>query len=795
MIKNYLTLALKNLRKQKVFSLINILGLTVGITCCLLIFLFIRHEMSYDGFHKNGKNIYRVVRQADLNNTGNLEDIAYLSGPYSIALRNDFPDAIKRAVRVNPDNDLFTYKNIAFNEKNVYITDSDFFQLFDFPLLKGNRATVLSDPKSIVLTASAAKKYFGTEDPIGKIMEMNKNLQLKVTGIAKDIPSNSHLSFDMVVPISNFKYYDSMQNFPNNGLFVYLELNPNTDPKQLVARFPGFMDKYMGKFFAQSGFKIGLNMQPLKDIYFKPLAFDNVKHGNKKVIFIFMSIAILILVIACINFMNLATARATDRSKEVGLRKVMGAVRRQLIWQFILESFLYAGLCSLLSLGLLQLLMPAYDNLLGYELPSYWLDPGVYLFIFSIILVIGFLAGIYPALLLSSFSPIESLKGKLRVGAHGAFFRKALVVFQFAISVILIISITIITDQLSFIRNKDLGFNKEQTLLVRIDNDAIYKGRVLFKTSLQNDPSVINVSLMSGEPGGFHDIYTFETESKPGVKSLFNTEYADFEFVKSLGVKIIAGRDLSPNFSTDSTAAVLINRTAAVKMGFRPEEAIGKWIRNVLRDSTRRRIVGVVEDYHFASLKEKIEPLVISTNLDWRVAVIRLKPSENLQSSISKIAKIYGEIAPGYPFEYDFLDQEFNKHYKDDIKQGYILSIFSGIAIFIACLGLFGLASYTAVKRTKEIGVRKVLGSSVRHIVLLLSKDLLKPVLLGTLIAIPIAYFAMNRWLQGFAYRVDISWWMFAISAISAIMIALFTVSYQAIKSALANPVKSLRTE
>jgi putative ABC transport system permease protein len=795
MIKNYLRLAIKNLRKQKVFSLINILGLTVGITCCLMIFLFIRHEMSYDNFHKKGKNIYRLVRQADLNNTGSLEDIAYVSGPYSIALRNDYPDAIKRAVRVMPDNDLFTYKNIAFNEKNVYITDSDFFQLFDFPLLRGDPATVLRDPKSIVLTASAAKKYFGATDPVGKTIEMNKDLQLKVTGIAKDLPSNSHLNFDIIVPISNFKYYDSMQTFPDNGLFVYMELNPNTDPGQLVARFPRFMDKYMGKFFAQSGFKIGLGMEPLQDIYFKPLQFDNVKHGNKKVIFIFMSIAVLILVIACINFMNLATARATDRSKEVGLRKVMGAVRGQLIWQFILESFLYAALCSILSLGLLQLLLPVYNSLLGYKMPFYWNDPGVYLFIFLIILVIGFLAGIYPALLLSSFSPIESLKGKLRVGTHGAFFRKALVVFQFAISVLLIISITVITDQLSYVRNKDLGFNKEQTLLVRIDNNNISKGSVQFKRSLQNDPAVINVSLMSGEPGGFHDIYTFETESKPGVKSLFDTEYADFEFVKSLGVKIIAGRDLSPSFSTDSTAAVLINRTATVKMGYSPEEAIGKWVKNVLRDSVHRRIVGVVEDFHFASLKEKIEPLVISTREDWRVAVIRLKPTEHLQSTIRKIAKLYGEIAPGYPFEYDFLDQEFNQHYQDDIKQGHILSIFSGIAIFIACLGLFGLASYTAVKRTKEIGVRKVLGSSVQHIVLLLSKDLLKPVLLGTIIAIPAGYFVMHKWLEGFAYRVNISWWMFALSAVTAILIALFTVGYQAIKSAVANPVKSLRTE
>ena len=796
MIKNYLILAFKNLRKQKIFSLINILGLTVGITCCLMIFLFIRHETSYDNFHEKEKNIYRVVRQADLNGTGSKEDIAWLSGPYSIALRNDYPDEIKRAVRVEPDNDLFTYNNISFNEKKVYITDSDFFQLFSFPLIKGNPANVLTDPKSIVLTESAAKKYFGTEDPIGKIIAMNKDLQLKVTGIAKDVPSNSHLDFDMIVPIKNFKYNDSVQNFPNNGLFVYLELNPNTDPKKLTARFPQFMDKYMGKYFAQNGFKIGLGLEHMQDVYFEQLHFDKVKHGNKKIIFIFMSVALLILIIACINFMNLATARATDRSKEVGLRKVLGAVRKQLIWQFILESFLYAALSSALALGLLQLLMPAYTNLLGYELPSFWKDPMVYFFILSIIIIIGFLAGIYPALLLSSFSPIEALKGKLRVGKNGAFFRKALVVFQFSVSVLLIISITIITSQMKFVKDKDLGFNKEQTLLVRIDNNDIYKGMDRFKTTLQADPTVMNVSLMSGEPGGFHDIHTFEIQSKPGQKLLFDTEFADFEFAKSLGIKIIAGRDLSPAFPTDSSSSVLINRTAAQKMGYNnPEDAIGKWIKNVTRDTAHRIIVGVVEDFNFASLKEKIEPMIISTGQDWRVAVVRLKPSDHLQSNIENFRKVYASVAAGYPFEYDFLDQEFNEHYKDDIRQGNILSIFSAIAIFIACLGLFGLASYTAIKRTKEIGVRKVLGSSVQNIVVLLSKDLLKPVLLGTLIAIPFGYYIMNKWLQGFAYRTNITWWMFALSAIAAILIALITVSFQAIKAALTNPVKSLRSE
>lgn len=795
MIRNYFKIAFKNMRKQKMFSLINILGLTVGITCCLMIFLFIKHELSFDDFHKNGKDIYRVVRTRDISGSTDKQDIGWVSGPYSIALRNDFPEAIKRAVRVKPDNDLFTYNNISFNEKNVLITDDDFLQLFDFQLIKGDPATALKDPSSIILTASAAKKYFGDEDPMGKVVQMNKKQELKVTGIAKDVASNSHLNFDILVPISNFKYNDSIKNFPNNGLYVYLQLNPNVQPQQLVSHFPQFMDKYLGKEYARNGFKMGLDLQPLKAIYLKPFQLDEAKHGNKKVIIIFMSIAILILIIACINFMNLATARATDRSKEVGLRKVLGARHKQLFSQFITESFLYATVSCFLALILLQFLLPTYTNLLGYQLASFWLDPLVYVFIVSIIIIIGFVAGIYPALLLSSFSIIESLKGKLRMGTKGAFFRKALVVFQFSVSVLLIISITIIISQMNYVRNTDLGFNKEQSLLVRIDNNDFYKAKSLFKSSLQNNPSVINVSLMSGEPGGFHDGHGFEAEALPGQKLLLNTEFTDFEYVKTLGLKIIAGRDLSPEFSTDTTSSVLINRSVATKLGYTPDQAIGKWIKNISRDHSKRTIVGVVEDYHFASMRSQIGPLVISPGNDLRVAVIRLKPGNHLQEIISQVGKAYTSVVPGYPFEYEFLDEQFNLHYKDDLKQGTILTGFSVIAILIACLGIFGLASYTAVKRTKEIGVRKVLGSSIQNIVMLLSKDLLKPVLLGTAIAIPAGYYIMFKWLQDFAYRVSIHWWMFACAACVAVLIALITVSFQAIKAAVANPVKSLRTE
>ena len=793
MLKNYLSLAFKNFRKQKMFSLINILGLTVGITCCMLIFLFIMNEFSYDKFHKNGKNIYRVYRVGNTN--GEHRAIPWVSPPYAKALLTDYPDAVQQTLRVMPDNDLVTYKNVSFNEKKIYLVDSNFFTFFSFRLLKGNPATVLNDPLSIVMTASAARKYFGNEDPIGKVVDFNKKMQLKVTGIAEDVPVNSHLDFDMVVPTSNWRNEPWFNQWPNNGLFVYLQLNPAVHPDQLQKQFPAFMDKYLGKFYRENGFKMDLIMKPLNGIYFEgENPFDDVKHGSKKMVYIFMSIAVLILVIACINFMNLATARATDRSKEVGLRKVLGAARRQLTLQFIFESFLFATIASVLALLLLQAIMPAYSGFLGYKLPSYWNNPWSYIFIAGVIITVGILAGSYPALLLSSFSPIESLKGKLNVGKQGAFFRKALVVFQFGISVLLIISVTVVMKQMHYVRNTDLGFNKQQTMIVRLDNGTIWNKKIEFKHQLEADPAIASVSVMTGEPGGFHDTYGFEAEAKPGEKLNLNTEFADFEYAKTLGLKIIAGRDFSPQYPTDSTQSVIINHAAANLLGYTPQQAIGKWIKSTA-DSNRRTIVGVVEDYHYASLKQTIGPLVISTKKDdRRLALIKLNTSQ-LKQATERIKKIYNNNAPDFPFEYSFLDERFDQLYKAEIKQESLLSVFSVIAICIACLGLFGLASYTALKRTKEIGVRKVLGSSVENIVLLLSKDLLKPVLLGTIIAVPVGYYAMQKWLEGFAYRISVHWWLFAMAAMIAVLIALITVSVQAIKAALANPVKSLRTE
>lgn len=794
MLNNYFRIALRNLMKHKTFSLINILGLTIGIAVCMMIFLFIMNEFNVDNFHKDRDRIYRVMR--GFTKDEQQKSVSYLSGMYAAALQNDFKGQVESVVRVNQNDNLIMINNRSFHEKKTIDADSNFFSFFSFPLLKGNPQTVLQDPHSLVLTETTAKKYFGSiDDAFGKTVLLDKDIPLKVTGIAKDVPSNSHLDFELVIPLSNYQDRTWMTSWINNGIYTYVKLAPNITKSQVEKQFPGFIEKYLGNDLRKYGFHWTLSLTPLKDIYFEtPAEFGGVvKHGDKTVVYIFLSIAILILLIACINFMNLSTIRAAERSKEVGLRKVLGALRNDLIWQFIGESALLATLSCILSVGVLLLVMPWYNQLLGFSLTVSWNALSFWLFLIGIVVVVGFLAGSYPAFFLSAFSPVQTLKGKLRLGKSGASFRQLLVVIQFSISVFLIVGTIIITKQMRYVKNKQLGYNKEQTVVVPIDNNDIYRNMNVFKTGLQNQSAVQAVSCMSGQPGGFFDGHVFDVEAR-SERWNARTEFADFDFVKTLGLKMIAGRDFSAAFPTDTTDAVLINKTAAAKLGWTPEQAIGKWIQNTVRDNAKRRIIGVVEDFNFQTLKENIEPLVISPAEDRRVVLIKLKPG-NVQAGIDLIKKEYGKVAPAYPVEYTFLDEQFNDMYKKDLRQQTILSVFAMLAIFVACLGLFGLASFTATRRFKEIGVRKVLGSSVQGIVVLFWKDLLKPVLLATCIALPAGHWVMSKWLQNFAYQTVVSWWVFAVAALITFGIALITVSLKAVKAAMASPAKSLRTE
>ncbi|HLN53995.1 MAG TPA: ABC transporter permease [Lentimicrobium sp.] len=790
MFRNYILIAWRNLIKSKVFSLINILGLTIGITVCMMIFLYIMNEFSYDEFHTKKDRIFRVMRYTSKSGMF----APYLSGPYAPALLNDFQGEIISAVRVLPANGLVSFGDKAFNEKRLHIVDTNFFSVFSFPLVKGNPATALEDPNSIVLSEKTSKKYFGEEDPIGKLIRLDNEYVLKVTGIFKDLPINSHLYFDLVMPITLFTTAEWFNVWINNNNFTYVLLDKNASEEKLESRFPAFMQKYLGKEMQSMGVTLNLALTPLTDIYFEPSsAFDNVKHGDRRVVFIFLTIAAFILLIASINFVNLSTIRAADRSKEVGLRKVMGARRKQLLLQFMGESVMITLISCLLAVLLLSLLMPFYNDLLGYKLTVSWKSPLVWSFLIGVVLVAGLLAGSYPAFFLAAFLPVQALRGKIIPGKSGAIFRQALVVLQFTISVMLIIGTVIIMNQMKYVRKKDLGYNKEQIVIIRIDNSEINDHAVSFKRELENRPEIESVSLMSGEPGGFFDMFAFEAEGQNETWKA-RTEFSDFEIVETLQLKIIAGRDFSPDFRTDSAKSAIINRTAANSLGFTPEDALGKWIRNTVRDTIKRTIVGVVEDFNFLSLKEKMDALVIAPNIDRRVVLIKIKGG-SINKGLEAISELYRSFAPGYPFEYSFQDQQFGEMYKTDLKQQKILSIFSALAIFIACLGLFGLASFTATKRSKEISIRKVLGSSVKSIVLMLSKDLLKPVLIAAIIAIPAGYVIMDHWLQNFAYRTVLQWWIFLFAAAVTMVVALVTVCAKAIKAAKTKPVTYLKSE
>ncbi|RYY20714.1 MAG: FtsX-like permease family protein, partial [Sphingobacteriaceae bacterium] len=488
---------------------------------------------------------------------GKQSDVAYLSGLYGPALLNDFKGEIKQATRINQTDNLITIGSNSFHEKKVLDTDPDFFSFFSFPLVTGNKATVLQNPGSVVLTETTAKKYFGSSsNAMGKVITIDKVLPLKVTGIAKDAPSDSHLDFNLVVPLENYKNRGWMTGWINNGIYTYVLLSPTVTKAQLEKQLPHFINKYMGPLLKETGFHFELTLTPFKDIYFENASFDGVKHGDKAVVYVFLSIAGLILLIACINFMNLSTVRAAERSKEVGMRKVMGALRNNLIGQFMGESVLLTAISCLLAVLLLLLTLPWYNQLLGYSLTVSWTSWPVYAFLFAVILVVGMLAGSYPALFLSAFSPVQALKGKLRLGKSGSLLRQVLVIVQFSISVFLIVGVIVITKQMSYVKNKQLGYSKEQTVIVPINNDDIANHSGLFKRDLENNSSIKSVSVLSGVPGEYFDNHTFEVEGH-SEKMNARTEFADFEFVKILGLKIIAGRDFSAQLPTDSTDAVL----------------------------------------------------------------------------------------------------------------------------------------------------------------------------------------------------------------------------------------------
>ena len=812
MFSNYLKIAIRNLKKYKFISFINLFGLTIGLTCCLLILTYILHEVSYDRYNSKADRIYRVTRS--FNNKDGIVSLhlGAVAPPVGPLLQNDFPD-IGKVTRILPGGtSTMKYEEKIFNEKNIYFADNNLFSVFDFTVTRGNPQTALADPFSIMLTEEVAKKYFGADDPINKTIRISNQYNLKVTGIFKPLPDNSQFHPDIMVSFATLKdsaIYGEKNlatNWGNNAFFTYLLLPKDYPAKNLEAQFPAFLDRRYDRTGAPAGYIPSkftkLFVQKLTDIHLRSHLDEELEeNGDISRVYIFGAIALFILLIACINYMNLSTARSGLRAKEIGIRKAAGALRSEIITQFLLESVMIAWTATLLAILFTWLLLPWLNTVTGQELSIRSLINGwVLIPLFLTPFVVGILSGVYPALFLSSFEPAKVLKGLLKVSGGNISFRKVLVVTQFSISIILIISTAIVFQQLHFMQQKSLGLDKERVVTMLYDND-LGKTFESFRTDLLQNSGIRNATRSSRIPSGrLLDEQGASTESGDSLRPVnSDIKYVavDYDFVPSYGIHMAAGRNFSREYSLD-TSSFLLNTAATKVLGLRtPEEAVGKSFKY---GGVKGKVIGVMDDFHFESMHQKIQALVLILPPERQAAFyygnISIKlAGGNLAASLDHLEKTWKKYLPQTPFEYTFLDERFAQLYKSEQRQGTLFTSFAGIAIFIACLGLLGLSAFAISQRVKEIGIRKVLGASVSSIVGSLSKDFLLLVGVAAIVAFPIAWYAMHTWLQDFEYRIAIQWWVFLIAGILAAAVALVTIGSQAIRAARANPVKSLRSE
>ncbi len=809
MLKNYFKIAYRNLLRYKFISFINLFGLTVGFTCCLLILIYILNEVSFDKFNNNPGEVYRITRSFhNQDGISNLH-LGTIAPPFGPLLKNEFPQ-IKTMTVLLPNGIIaMRYNDKIFNEDKVFFADDHLFEVFNIKVIKGNPAKALSEPYNVMLTDEIARKYFGDEEPLNKMVRLDNNLNCKVTGVYKPLPSNSHIHPSILVSFNTLKdtavYGEAnlRTNWGNNSFFTYVRLPGDYDAKKLEALFPAFLDKYYHFPQDPPGFKGSLTthlyLQKLTDIHLRShLDYEAEENGDIKRIHIFSVIALFILLIACINYINLSTARSALRAREIGVRKAVGAQRKEIILQFLSESVLVTWVAIILSVILSISTMPALNSLSGQQLSISALLRWQIIVPFLLVpFVIGTLSGLYPALFMSSFQPARVLKGMLKVEGGSISFRKVLVVSQFAISIILIISTAIVFQQLRYMQTKTLGFNKDHIITV-LYNSGLNNKFEAFRTELLADASVKNVARSSRIPSGrLLDAQDTKIKSGDTVAPLqvdIKNVNADYDFINTYEVKVLAGRSFSRNFGAD-TSSFVVNEAAVKILAIKTNnDAVGKYIEY---GGVKGNIVGVINDFNFESLHQKILPLILAKPSDeGNYGRISLKiASGNLKHPLAHVEKTWKKFLPEIPFDYTFLDDRFEDLYKSEQRQGTIFTLFACIAIFIACLGLFGLSAFTITQRIKEIGIRKVLGASVGTIVALLSKDFLKLVVVAAVIAFPVAWYALHNWLQDFAYRINISWWVFIIAGTLAALIAFITISFQAIKAAIANPVKSLRSE
>ncbi len=794
MFINSLKLTLRQFNRRKSYVLINLIGLTLGLTTAMLIGKYVMNEWYTDAFVPNAERTFRLVRVGEIN----LEpyDVGVTSAPYAPALESDYSDDIESTTRVLKGSSIVQIDNERFEETNYLYVDPNFISFFNLPLLYGDPKEALGEANRIVLTRQTAEKYFeSAAAALGKILRIDNNYDAIVTGVFDDLPFQSHLEFDLVESNQSLYNLGFWTRWWNNSLVTYLRLNEAVSAENFNSRLPDFMDKYFGDDFARTGNKIGLKIQPLKDIYFaSDTRYDPVKHGNRSGVMIFFFAAILLVVIACINYINLTTATAITRSKEMAIHKVLGSGKSVIIKRMLMESLLLTTLAILFALQLAYIALPWFSNLLGttlnFEFPIWKLS----LIIIALGLFVSFVSGFYPGLIMASFQPKKVLKGSAfsRNNSTGLF-RKGLVIFQYALSTVLLCSTFLIYQQLNFLGSKELGFDKDQVLIIRSNNREIVRQSMTFKNELLRKPGIQSVSFMNGEPGGFHDATTIDLPSLS--KDLrMRTAFVDFDYVTTLGLELIAGRGIQSNLASDSTESVLINEQALKDIGLAAEDILGQTLYMTAFDTLPKKVIGVVKNYHFSSLHDEIEPLVISYSPRTSMIAVKIQ-GDNITESIASVENVWTKMVPAFPFNYSFLDERLQRHYNDEIKQGQLFGFFAVIAIFIACLGIFGLAIFSASNRVKEIGIRKVLGASVLGIVVLLSKDVIKLVAISIIFASPIAYFFMDNWLDEFAYRINIHWGVFIIAGLIAVMVAFITVSFQSIKTALIHPANSLRSD
>jgi putative ABC transport system permease protein len=810
MLKSYFKTAFRFLVKNKAFSSINIIGLAIGTLCCLYIVLYVADQYSYDRNFKEAKDIYRV--NTDMDMSGDKHHNAASSPPIAPAMKKDFSE-VAQFTRVIPVNhlgnkqELLRYKEKSLYEKDIMYVDSTFFDIFNFHFSHGNPATALIEPYSIVLSKTTAEKLFGTEDPIGRmisIQDANEAHDYKVNGVIDESLGKSHLEADVYITMNSggMGSYTLTNNrwAANNYAATYVKLTPGANPGLLESKLPAFLNKYGADQLKSMGMKKQLHLQSVSTIHTTPgYETEIARTVSSSFLYILLLIAGLIQIIACINFMNLSTARASKRAREVGVRKVIGAGRNDLIKQFLGESMLMSFIGVIIALPLLSLALPWLNQITLADIKLTMLsDYRIWLMLVGLVLITGLVAGSYPAFYLSAFKAIKVIKGNFTSHISAAGIRRSLVVFQFVLSIGLVTGIIVIYSQLNYIKNKDLGFEKEQKLVFTFYTEESRNKMQSFAGDLSQLAEISVVSKANNYPSQFvsNDWVYFLAGGNASTGQDIATMYTDENFAKATGIKIISGRD----FRKNDTDRVLINETAAKRLGIKPENAPGTTLYPMADpgDPTPNAvIVGVIKDFNFSSLHDDVKPFMLKYNVtrsDISNLIVRTS-STDYKSLLGKIEAMWHRDFPSVPFEYTFLDEEVQKQYQTEATLSQIINAFTGIAVLISCLGLFGLTAFSAEQRKKEIGVRKVLGASVQSIVGLLSKDFLKLVFISILIATPIAWWAMNKWLEGFAYRVTLSWWMFALAGLAAIITALFTVSFQAVKAAVANPVKSLRSE